>query len=122
MHSLPLCLFPLTLYHRGHVATARGGGIVLAVSAACLSCTACPFASSHLLFYFNDAALTLQPEKESNVLAVSEALPKGMRRPVWSLNDFIVIKKLHQVRRFAPSQPSICTTMFVRHMLAQAGH
>uniref|UniRef100_A0A7S3VRI1 Protein kinase domain-containing protein n=1 Tax=Dunaliella tertiolecta TaxID=3047 RepID=A0A7S3VRI1_DUNTE len=38
----------------------------------------------------------MQPEKESNVLAVSEALPKGMRRPVWSLNDFIVIKKLHQ--------------------------
>jgi len=38
-----------------------------------------------------------QPQSESNILAVSEVLPKGMCRPMWSLNDYIVIKKLHQV-------------------------
>jgi hypothetical protein len=34
--------------------------------------------------------------EDSNILAVSPALPPAMRRPKWSVNDFKLTKKLHQ--------------------------
>jgi len=35
-------------------------------------------------------------EKESNILAVNKALPRGMRRSMWSVRDYTLSKKLHQ--------------------------
>lgn len=36
--------------------------------------------------------------KESNILAVNKALPRGMRRSMWSVKDYTLSKRLHQVR------------------------
>lgn len=35
--------------------------------------------------------------KQSNILAVNKALPRGMKRSMWSVRDYTLHKKLHQV-------------------------